>query len=60
MERQMHCDYIKKRKQGAQMEVRQEKLLMLGRLEFLFFPPFFCARSRLIFFHQRLFCILII
>lgn len=37
MERQMHCDYIKKRKQGAQMEVRQEKLLMLGRLEFLFF-----------------------
>lgn len=58
MERQMHCDYIKKRKQGTQMEVRQEKLLMLGRLEFLFF--FFCARSRLIFFHQRLFCILII
>lgn len=37
MERQMHCDYIKKRKPGAQMEVRQEKLLMLGRLEFLFF-----------------------
>lgn len=45
MERQMHCDYIKKRKQGAQMEVRQEKLLMLGRLEFLSFFFFFHKKS---------------